>query len=196
MGQDWYHESCLNLRPLILPKQENGEDDGEDEDEAVLIPSDTYDGLICATCVREHPLLRERTGEDGWMMIEPSEGGLGWRVVGRRELVGGEIQEVMKAGKQEEEDIVKEEVKEEKADGTGLPNGLKRSAEEEETEESAKKPRLNGLKVKEETAGEALKGAGDVFLAYGIRDQLKASLDVSCTSFFMSPAYLLPFSRK
>jgi len=162
----------LNLRPRAVAKADpDKEEEDEDEEEAVLIPSDTYDGLICAECAGGHPFIRHKAGTEGWMMIEASEEGGSSTVIRRR------VQ-------------VKEE-KEEKPEGESY--GLKRSAEDEEVVGGPKKPRLEHGDIQTETdhtmtsvqngvanGGEGQwKGEGDVFLAYGIRDQLKASLDVS-----------------
>jgi len=171
--QDWFHESCLNLRSPQTTKREteNGDDDGDDDDAdddeaTVLITSDTYDGLICAVCVKTHPFIRDRAGRDGWMMIEPFEGTEGFKVVGQSE-----------------------EAKEEKPERE-QEHGIKRSTEDE-AEGPAKKPRLENGDVKQDpaispaSAGHAskekpeLKGKGDVFLAYGVREKLKSTLDVS-----------------
>lgn len=51
----------------------------------MLIPSETYDGLICAECVRAAPLVERRAGMPGWMLVEPD--GKGFKVVGREEKV-------------------------------------------------------------------------------------------------------------
>lgn len=178
----------MNLRHTS-PKAETEDDEDEDEEAAVLIPSDTYDGLICAGCVQRHPFVRDRAGKDGWMVIEPDESGSSWKVVGRRTS-----EEEKKPDVQQEEVI---------ADGKpgpgGLPETVKRPVEDGGEERDAKRSRLEeggtagalveeGVVKSESTAvpgkpilqGErSSKGAGDVFLSYGIRDQLKASLDVS-----------------
>ena len=145
------------------------DEDDEDEEEAhSLIPSGAYDGLICAACVRRNAFVNDRAGKDGWMMIEPNDDGVGWRVIGRSlEL-------------------------EEEKNRAGSPSaGLKRCLDNEKREETAKRPRLengvNNIEPKIERDAE-LAGArslewtqeakGDVFLADGVRDRLKATLDV------------------
>ena len=53
----------------------------EEEDEQVLIPSDTYDSLICGECVLSNPFLASQAGKEGFMIIEPRESS--WVVIGR-----------------------------------------------------------------------------------------------------------------
>ena len=151
-----------------MPSQHETDDEDEDEEAVVLIPSDTYDALICAGCVREHPFVSDRAGRDGWMTIEPNENKVGWKVMGRRVDI-------------EEEESDAGETRE-------ISNGLKRSAAENEVEDSPKRRRLDGNEVKGEPtvapiahpgAPQARKGNGDVFLAYGVRQQLKLTLGVS-----------------
>ena len=54
------------------PPTQDEEDDAYDEDGA-LIPSDTYDGLVCAACVASSSILRDKAGTSGYMMIVPRE---------------------------------------------------------------------------------------------------------------------------
>lgn len=152
------------------------DDDEDDEEKKVLIPSDTYDGLICAACVRGSAFIENRAGTEGWMMIEP-------RGDGTYEVVGGQ--------EKEDESIPQAAVKE-RSDHANAKNGdddiavgKKRPAEEVMDENDAKKVKLEGdsqasSSVKaEEISQWKWKGKGDVFLAHGIRDGLKATLSVS-----------------
>ncbi|ORX39781.1 hypothetical protein BD324DRAFT_667125 [Kockovaella imperatae] len=87
--EDWFHESCLNLSskkdPTVRATTAATEDeDGEEEN--VLIPSDSYDGLVCAECVRSNTFLSAKMGTLGFMIIEP-EVPEGWRVIGREERI-------------------------------------------------------------------------------------------------------------
>ena len=156
------------MKPQL--NHEDDDEDDEDDEAASLIPSGAYDGLICAGCVRRHAFVNERAGKDGWMMIVPNDEGDGWGVIGRRL-----------------------EAKEEK-DRAGSPEvGEKRYLDNEEMEETAKRPRLeNGVNGIEPTVTVELnaenavarsfewtrEAQGDVFLAEGVRDKLKATLDV------------------
>lgn len=181
--QDWYHESCLNLLPLNPKSDEplNTATDEEDEEKESLIPSETYDGLICAACVAGHPVLKDRAGSTGWMMIVPKEDG-GFEVLGRPSLPTDTATKVELA---DEKDVKPSEdpivLSEADRAGTAPP---KRSAEDhlEEESHSVKKarPSTPGVKPEPDHAGSPTSGgAGDVFLAHGEREKLKSSLTVS-----------------
>lgn len=185
--QDWFHESCLNLRKREIsdgPKVEGdgkpqteagGPDDEEDEEADCLIPSETYDSLVCGACVRKHPLLTRKAGTPGWMIIEPDP-------------VTGEMKVTGRSG-DEPRPAAKEEVKEDGAPAADIKS-QKREAEDGDIDRPGKK-----VKVEEESqpmdlqAGDVepasesakLKGHGDVFLAEGVRERLKAELDVSAS---------------
>lgn len=127
----------------------------EEEDEQVLIPSDTYDSLICGECVLSNPFLTSQAGKEGFMIIEPRESS--WVVIGRN---------------MRHEDEIK----------IGL--GEKRGLEENE-EASKRVKLDDGSEARGGDAftdSEKRKGKGDVFLAHGVRNRLKSQLDV-CISF-------------
>ncbi|ODO11468.1 hypothetical protein I350_00248 [Cryptococcus amylolentus CBS 6273] len=186
--EDWFHESCLNLRlpasitseanteqlptPVTASSQPLGEpvpafsapsvdaqaaEEEDDDDERVLIPSDTYDSLICSACVRSNPFMKSQAGKGGWMMIEPSSSG-SWEVIGKS-ATGSDSQ------------IVDE-----------MKNG-KRALQENEADAHAKKIKLDDATVQassgEETSDWKWQGKGDVFLSHGIREKLKTQLDES-----------------
>ena len=175
LSQDWFHESCLNLRPITdLSKvtKENSDDEDEDEDEEnALIPSDTYDGLICANCVKSNHFLREKAGQTGFMIIEPTTDG--WEVLGRS-TPKEEQEPVETAAATNGSDDPKDEM------GKGQENGNdpKREPDELAEERPLKKARLDLEMYPSTTADVILKGKGDIFLADGIREELKASLSV------------------
>lgn len=142
-----------------------------------MIRSDTYDCLVCAACVRSHPLLSARAGTEGWMMIEPDEQGV-WGVVGRPGAPAPAESGLKRAA--EDEPNGDDEKKRVKLDGDAADDGT-------HTQDQPQTP-VDGdaLAKKEETAApDAVwrwKGKGDVFLADGVRDQLKSELDV-CQAF-------------
>ncbi|KAK4687225.1 E3 ubiquitin-protein ligase UBR7, partial [Tremellales sp. Uapishka_1] len=157
--EDWFHESCLNLRPRALPQTEltssepnthsaGAVEEEEAEEAAVLIPSDSYDGLICSSCVASNTFLKSKAGSVGYMLIEPAPSS-SFRVVG-------------KAGQAEA--------------GVERENGMKRSLDEGE-EGVAKRAKLDPDTKVVVSDGGGRQGNGDIFLAHGIRDQLKAQLD-------------------
>lgn len=205
-GKDWYHESCLNLRPSVssisstsVVKEDTTGigDDNEDEDEEarVLIPSDSYDGLICAKCVESSTIVKARAGTEGWMTIEPGEATDQWTVKGRPQKHHGEA----KPGDQEEKTygVLRERHDDgvEGEDAGSYATGSKRPRSDDEAllELEKKKSRIDvasGLELPDThvagNSGESSSrtGAGDVFLAYGIRDQLRKELDVSSSCAF------------
>jgi E3 ubiquitin-protein ligase UBR7 len=129
-------------------------EDDEDEEKDVLIPSESYDGLICAACVDGHPLLKEHAGKPGWMVIEPTDTG-SYEVMGRLDTAQRDT-EGKEAGKAEDD----------------MPTLGKRPAEDDLTSDGAKRARVG-----EETS-KSLQGKRDVFLAHGIREQLESTLSV------------------
>ncbi|UOH81538.1 hypothetical protein LQV05_004209 [Cryptococcus neoformans] len=180
---DWFHETCLNLRqpadktsnlsqplakdpqlptlvtapddaPSVLATEEGEEEEGEG-DEQVLIPSDTYDSLICGECVLSNSFLTSQAGKEGFMIIEPRESS--WVVVGRNV-------------RQEDEVTV----------GLGEKRGL-----EESHETSKRVKLDDGSEARERDAftdSERRKGEGDIFLAHGVRNRLKFQLDTDTIS--------------
>jgi E3 ubiquitin-protein ligase UBR7 len=156
---------------VVPTEEEDEEEEVEDEEKTILIPSNTYDGLICAACVRKSSYAQSRAGSIGWMIIEPSqtsEGGF--------EVIGREISENGSEGKRKERDDELELC------------GKKRK--QEDGEESLLHPttaasaQIDGGKSEKGSCNAALgerswKGKGDVFLAKGVRQRLLADLDVS-----------------
>ncbi|TXT07117.1 hypothetical protein VHUM_03287 [Vanrija humicola] len=153
--EDWFHESCLNLQP----KREGPLDDDEDEEANCLIPSDTYDALICADCVRSHSLLSERAGTTGWMVIVPGEKEGEWAVAGRADSATNGSKRALEE--------------------THLPGAKKARVEESSAEKPAPVVVTAETDVTVKPANSVPRtGAGDIFLANGIRDRLARELDV------------------
>ncbi|KAF8587623.1 hypothetical protein K439DRAFT_1385634 [Ramaria rubella] len=84
--EDWYHESCLNLRtrpnerpvspdaPAHEPTDTAEVDSNASNDlPSPLLPSSTYDSFICGSCVLANDTLRGWAGTKGIMMVVREE---------------------------------------------------------------------------------------------------------------------------
>jgi len=183
LPQDWFHESCLNLlvppAPGELGKRRPSGEEEEDEEEApVLIPSNTYDCLVCGDCVKSSPVLEGRIGTDGWMIIEPCDDGkTEWRVVGRQKLNAAES---LKRPAEDRDSVIDGTTKKAKLED-GRKKAPEAAAETEvvlETEGIKESPAIADKQNEHSHTG-LWKGKRDVFLAYGVRDHLKTVLNVS-----------------
>ncbi|KAH9050187.1 hypothetical protein EDB84DRAFT_1449596 [Lactarius hengduanensis] len=99
--EDWYHESCLNLRarpPSRHPSQEpsNGDDEVaevEQDDTSCsdasssglplpLITAEDYDTLVCRSCVSKIPILQAWAGTPGIAVVVREDPDSSWNVLG------------------------------------------------------------------------------------------------------------------
>ena len=104
-SQDWFHESCCNLRErpksrentpaaLLEPSQLSNSQltDIQDVDDAVseasssglpppLISGDEYESFICGACVSGNPTLRRWAGSYGLMMVVRDSVTDSWRIL-------------------------------------------------------------------------------------------------------------------
>ncbi|WWC90124.1 uncharacterized protein L201_005057 [Kwoniella dendrophila CBS 6074] len=209
--EDWFHETCLNLRPTLSPSipsqsvqasmqdatDTNAGEDEDDEESAVLIKSDTYDGLICAACVKDNGYLRKQAGKEGWMIIEPVNSQGGWKVIGQQSetsptsLQNPEVAPVSQGGltgKRKVEDADSEESKGENEDSkrikleNGLSTPITATNEATITLPSISTKGLTENDEKTDFSEWKWKGRGDIFLANGIRDKLVNELDEKTTA--------------
>lgn len=105
-AQDWFHESCLNLRerpssrepsPVATasPKKSTSEgtdeidenDDGASEASSSglpppLIQGSEYESFICGSCVSEIPILKRYAGTPGVMMVVRDDPTAPWKPIG------------------------------------------------------------------------------------------------------------------
>ncbi|CAK9786946.1 hypothetical protein CC85DRAFT_286164 [Cutaneotrichosporon oleaginosum] len=185
--EDWFHESCLNLAPR-KPERDTPLPEEEEESDS-LLPSESYDGLLCAACA-DHPFVAERKGRDGWMVVVPR--GDEWVVEGRKEgeegsgrarmvekaeepAWGGEAGPALgKKRASEDEGPAAKRVKVE-APGQVLTEAVTAEPTVEPTAEPTAIPTSTVPPPAQATA-EPRRAAGDVFLADGVRDHLKATL--------------------
>ncbi|KAI0041484.1 hypothetical protein FA95DRAFT_1565342 [Auriscalpium vulgare] len=185
--EDWYHESCLNLRerpssrePTPEPSAPSAED-AEHEDARSdasssglpppLITADDYDCLICASCVRSMPVLSRWAGTPGVLLVVRDGPDAVWRILDESRDSGDEPTDVT----------------EENADGPVL--GQKRPSSPSAAESDAKRPRVSpppqtsptsclapprsalAEKIMSTTFKDAVLGAGDIFLTDGWRSR-------------------------
>jgi E3 ubiquitin-protein ligase UBR7 len=144
-----------------------------------LIPSDSYDGLICSACVKGNDYLKDKGGEEGWMIIEPD--GDGFKVIGRPKI---EVEDKAKAigAKREREEGLDEENKRVKLDGEAEKDQPNPLLESSAITPQADLPQEEGrieTKLSEPTTSSRATGKGDIFLAEGVREKLANTLDVS-----------------
>ncbi|KAI0371960.1 hypothetical protein BV20DRAFT_1065429 [Pilatotrama ljubarskyi] len=93
--EDWFHESCLNLRERPssrepTPAPEPPADDGASDASSSglpppLIRADDYDALVCSGCVRKIDAIRRVAGTPGTLMIVRSSRDEPWRIIGKDE---------------------------------------------------------------------------------------------------------------
>lgn len=93
--QDWFHESCLNLRerpPSRPPSPDPAEAAQAPGDDSIseasssglpppLIAEEQYDSMICRTCIIANPTLRKWAGTKGAMMVYRPPAADGWKVL-------------------------------------------------------------------------------------------------------------------
>jgi E3 ubiquitin-protein ligase UBR7 len=145
-----------------------------------LIPSDSYDGLICSACVKGNHYLKEKGEEEGWMIIEPD--GAGFKVVGRPQIeVKGEEKDM--GAKREREEETDEDNKRLKLDGQereDRPHPLLGSRTiTPQADLPQEEDRIETRPNEPKTSSTRTKGKGDIFLAGGVREKLANTLDVS-----------------
>ena len=123
--------------------------------------------------------LKEKGGEEGWMIIEPD--GDGYKVVGRPQTeVGDQAKEIgVKREREEESDGENKRLKLDAQEEEHQPAPLSDSSAVTGVDLSHEAGRVE-TKPSEPTAFTMkIKGKGDIFLANGVRDQLANTLDVS-----------------
>ncbi|KAM5537097.1 hypothetical protein V8D89_009243 [Ganoderma adspersum] len=199
--EDWFHESCLNLRerpPSREPTPEHPVDDGASDASSSGLPpplvrADDYDGLVCSDCVRKIEALRKIAGTPGALMVVRSSEGEPWRVIGVEETDSARVDiEGKGAGvKGKDEEIPSTGVKRERESSVGVEPSAKRARVSPDAQSAPclappRDRRVNALLFaldnssnqdsaqKEEESleqPEKFLGAGDVFLTEGWRDR-------------------------
>ncbi|KAF6752789.1 hypothetical protein DFP72DRAFT_967407 [Ephemerocybe angulata] len=173
--EDWFHESCCNLRerpPSRDPTPEVQKDASENADAASdasstdlpppLISADDYDSFVCGGCVSKVPILKKYAGSTGAIMVARDNTDEKWRRV----------------EKAQEDHVIVDDSEE------TLNTGSKRRLPSADTDvPEAKRPRGSGstkclspsadplaLKVFQQNSGSEL-GTGDIFLTDGFRER-------------------------
>ncbi|OCH93166.1 hypothetical protein OBBRIDRAFT_790489 [Obba rivulosa] len=192
--EDWFHESCLNLRdrpPSRAPTPEQEPDsvddaasDASNDLPAPLIRASEYQSLICGACVRRIETVKRWAGTPGALMVVKDRPEDSWRVIGAEDPSSTRV----------EVDALPE------TNGDSVEAGVKRARSQSPTSSSqAKKPRLhlsnssaclapppnpiaqeimNYYKLCENTprlasvqTEKSVLGLGDVFLTEGFRER-------------------------
>ncbi|KZT02862.1 uncharacterized protein LAESUDRAFT_762511 [Laetiporus sulphureus 93-53] len=190
--EDWFHESCLNLRERPLsrePSPQVAENEAREGDDAVseastsglpppLVSADDYDSLVCSACVREIPILRRYAGTPGVLMVIRDNPEGPWKVIGRQDSQDETV------NIQERESEVGEK-RTHSADPASVPEAKRaRVSPEPETKGAASSPCLAPppnpvaqdiisrlLSESDTAASDDSLGKGDIFLTEGFRER-------------------------
>ncbi|KAF8600969.1 hypothetical protein BDV93DRAFT_400053, partial [Ceratobasidium sp. AG-I] len=198
--EDWFHESCLNLRERVPPHPSTAlnpspaletPDDGSDHTSVysdtdlppALLPGDSYDALICGSCVVQNPTLVRYAGTPGVRMVVPAPSGEGFVVIGddiKEEVevdVGGGGDEMLGAvgtKRRAEDDDVNPPTKRPRASPNPGDDSSKPSASTSASTclappiNEAAQNVFNALKA---STSDSKLGHGDIFLSAGWRDR-------------------------
>jgi len=86
--EDWFHESCCNLRERPSPEIPENESPNADaaSDASIdlpppLIGPDDYDAFVCNECVFKMPLLLKYAGTFGCLMVVRDEPTTPWKII-------------------------------------------------------------------------------------------------------------------
>ncbi|KAF9063015.1 hypothetical protein BDP27DRAFT_1385048 [Rhodocollybia butyracea] len=91
--EDWFHESCCNLRekpPIDTPPENKDQKELDEPSEDVtseastdlpppLIGPDDYDAFVCGSCVLKIPILQKYAGTFGCLMVIRDEPDSSWK---------------------------------------------------------------------------------------------------------------------
>ncbi|KAH9950773.1 hypothetical protein B0H21DRAFT_721604 [Amylocystis lapponica] len=110
--EDWFHESCLDLRARPTsrppsPEPAEADDDAASEASSSGLPpprirAEDYDCLICSACVRAIPTLRRYAGTSGVLVVvrDGTEQD-SWSVIGRDDVTETSAVEVQSSAEAE-----------------------------------------------------------------------------------------------
>ncbi|CAE7231227.1 unnamed protein product [Rhizoctonia solani] len=167
---DWFHESCLDLRERVPPRDVDEAQETEDGDDGssvhsstslppALLPGDTYETLICGSCVRKITTVKRYAGTKGVRMVIPDEAG-NFNILGEDWEEQVDVEETQGAGTKR------------RASGSGDEQAHKRARAESSSNAKPANPctapPLNPLA---QTVLADPTAHGDVFLSPGWRDR-------------------------
>ncbi|KAI0700330.1 hypothetical protein BC835DRAFT_1502676 [Cytidiella melzeri] len=214
--EDWFHESCLNLRARPSSRDPSPEphhiettpDDDAHSDTSSsglpppLLTASEYEALVCASCVRKTDTLRRYAGTSGVLMVVRTSPQENWRVIGQSE---GEEERVEIDG---EGSVTGEKRGRSPSEQDGPQTKRARASQGAEMEKSPaaiikpERPMSTCLAPNAHKAAQALvstndtslemtglEGAGDVFLTEGFRDRWCKC--ASCLPSLEAHSYLL-----
>ncbi|KAF9269857.1 hypothetical protein L218DRAFT_983623 [Marasmius fiardii PR-910] len=94
--EDWFHESCCNLRERPSSREqtseESGQDQGNDNDDETrseasssglpppLLGASDYDAFVCGTCVSKNSVLQRYAGSPGCLIITRDSPSSPWKI--------------------------------------------------------------------------------------------------------------------
>ncbi|KAH8823364.1 hypothetical protein DL96DRAFT_1617386 [Flagelloscypha sp. PMI_526] len=178
--EDWFHESCCNLRerpssrePTPAPpkeaEQQNEGDDAASEASSSglpppLISGDDYESFICGECVSNIPILKDYAGQPGYIIVVRDSPDDPWKILeGSQPPATNEDADV---------DVVSIGRKRSRSPSSGeLEAPDAKRAKLEDGASGCKKPVRNSTAQEILAASDKSLGAGDVFLTEGFREK-------------------------
>ncbi|OBZ77537.1 putative E3 ubiquitin-protein ligase UBR7 [Grifola frondosa] len=198
--EDWFHESCLNLRERPSSRQPTPEvpqeprvetDDAASETSSSglpppLIHASDYECLVCSACVRRIDVLRRWAGTPGVLMVVRNSPENRWRVIGKEDGAETDTVEIDTVGNEVESSPVTGEKRERSASAADAPEAKRTRVSPDASCSSPPclAPPINqaaqdlltyldkmGLPETTPIVEHEYLGAGDIFLTSGWRDR-------------------------
>ncbi|KIP09329.1 hypothetical protein PHLGIDRAFT_29070 [Phlebiopsis gigantea 11061_1 CR5-6] len=216
--EDWYHESCLNLRERPSSRASSPDateaaavdDDAQSEASSSglpppLVAASAYDAFVCSACVLKIATLRRYAGTPGVLMVVRDTPEDAWKIIGRQADLDDVVDIGANPGKAEttaigekrplgDSDQVPQQSKRSRADSVGTSNVVNDAANDEPPHPClSPEPNILGqsvLSAAQAKRGEiATLGTGDVFLVGDWRKRWCRCKE--CLSSLQNHSYLL-----